>query len=1003
MASYIPQLTDTGLQTDKYVPNYEFLQTNLQKKETQYIQGQQQVASDYSAILNAPITNEENKAVKQDYLKTIQEGLKKVATTDLSLPKNVTQAENLYAPFWQDNELLTDISYTKKLESQFQRARSDEKAKDKDIRDSYNPDSIVRLQWAQQDLRKAKRGDGSISGIEVPEYTPYIDPLTLVNEFNEASGFEGITTQRRVGATLITTKNGPAAEPDLETRVNGILGDKLNHQFAQRGYNIFRSQMKVIEEKHPDYDREHILKEMVTGHYNRYIQVNYDKPIEKAQDLIQTAANGINDIRAKKNISAEDQKAINNFQEQIDQANRLMQGKVAQKQKELLNKDGSVKTASDIFPDFIKNPEHYYGALERADHIEQIAHTLASDYSYKEELDPVYKFNTETNIHNKELYYRGVEAANTAQNNIWQHQDRLAGFDNALTIAAMNSDGSNGTAGGGAGFNLNPSVGLRNEGPSTTTVEHLESAGTNLIDDTNNALLTMNKGLFSSGITNSLLTRLGIPDEDVRLFNGFMSKRYTPEGYGDKNLKYGKGERQAFEKITQTLKSKGYIKGEGKSGDEVIDGIGQYLLNELTGAKAIKAPAGNPQELAADRSNLATIYGQWSNVMEAKAKFEGLQKATADFVKGTIATPTGQKTYSKLLNDQKTGLANVSDVMQRMPKTLKVQDPATGTIKVLTGKDLADAYLHKSLSVTDNTLSFNNNTYSILEMDGQPNIVFHEGADYGGSSYRFYDHMISKVLPRYGSYTERDNLNSSLFKNVPATLDPYKDKTGAIGNRMSWPIGRKGGGKNEALIAEALNPNAMLDGKMYYSSGEEITPEDMQKVKAYLHSDEKIVSSKIQSHLNNVSSYHAQSVEIQLPTDKELGTASSQTITIPIKKNAPGTLLSSIPNSNGISVWDKIGRGETITASPWDKVAGIDYELALENPNDLSTYVFKWSTTEVDPVTGKEKMVPQRSEKVDVSKATPDQIMNVINTKKTKALEYLWISRDNYNKKHPAR
>lgn len=79
MASYIQGLSDNpqSFNTPLYQPDLNWLSGAMQKKADQYQQGVAQVASGYSAILNAPLTDEGNKVKRAEYLKIAQEGLKK--------------------------------------------------------------------------------------------------------------------------------------------------------------------------------------------------------------------------------------------------------------------------------------------------------------------------------------------------------------------------------------------------------------------------------------------------------------------------------------------------------------------------------------------------------------------------------------------------------------------------------------------------------------------------------------------------------------------------------------------------------------------------------------------------------------------------------------------------------------------------------------------------------------------------------------------------------------
>jgi len=83
MATFLQGVTDS-LQTPTPQFDYSFLAANQQKKESQYMQGLSEVSAGYNAILNAQVTNDQNKTVKEQYIQTASAGLKKLSTIDRS-------------------------------------------------------------------------------------------------------------------------------------------------------------------------------------------------------------------------------------------------------------------------------------------------------------------------------------------------------------------------------------------------------------------------------------------------------------------------------------------------------------------------------------------------------------------------------------------------------------------------------------------------------------------------------------------------------------------------------------------------------------------------------------------------------------------------------------------------------------------------------------------------------------------------------------------------------
>jgi hypothetical protein len=60
MAQYFPYIPETMPEPVLYTPDFNFLNSALQKKDMMFEQGVSQAASAYNAVLNAPLSNKNN-------------------------------------------------------------------------------------------------------------------------------------------------------------------------------------------------------------------------------------------------------------------------------------------------------------------------------------------------------------------------------------------------------------------------------------------------------------------------------------------------------------------------------------------------------------------------------------------------------------------------------------------------------------------------------------------------------------------------------------------------------------------------------------------------------------------------------------------------------------------------------------------------------------------------------------------------------------------------------
>src|SRR4051812_19976960 len=138
MSTFIPNVTDQIPDLPLYQPNFGFYQQMMQRKNQQYEQGYSQVRSAYDSILNAPLTNTQNIAARDGYLKQAQQQLKNLSSVDLSLQQNVDAADNVFAPFWQDDKMLTDRAFTSYANQEMQKGFRLRDSQKKEDRDQYS-------------------------------------------------------------------------------------------------------------------------------------------------------------------------------------------------------------------------------------------------------------------------------------------------------------------------------------------------------------------------------------------------------------------------------------------------------------------------------------------------------------------------------------------------------------------------------------------------------------------------------------------------------------------------------------------------------------------------------------------------------------------------------------------------------------------------------------------------------------------------------------------------
>ena len=173
MATY-PQ----GITT--FIPSYQpfqldwnVLARNVQLKQTKYDKNWQKLNNIYGALYNSQVSNPESMKVRDNLLKQIDFDVRRVSGLDLSLQSNVTQAEQIFKPFYENKNLIADIVKTKEYNNAVAYGQSLKTSKNKDERDMYWGGGFEYLNNRMEEF-KALPFD-QISGFGNFKYTRYVN------------------------------------------------------------------------------------------------------------------------------------------------------------------------------------------------------------------------------------------------------------------------------------------------------------------------------------------------------------------------------------------------------------------------------------------------------------------------------------------------------------------------------------------------------------------------------------------------------------------------------------------------------------------------------------------------------------------------------------------------------------------------------------------------------------------------------------------------------------
>lgn len=250
MATYIKGVTDEFGEIVPYTPNWQFLTAVYATGQARYDRGFNMVKNLYNSVLNSSLTNGENEQFRSDMFRKLQKSLHSVAGVDLSNPTNVMRAKSLLDPISQDEDLIYDIQATRHHQQQKSIMEQYKNSTDPEKRALYSDYSAMDIAFAEEDLRNAKRGDGSIQSVTPRDFTPFEDVNKYLREAAKEAGL-GIkytTKDPKNPAYLYKIENGQKAYMPFTSWAMSVMGNRFDRQFdvmgRVSGENKIRSMMK---------------------------------------------------------------------------------------------------------------------------------------------------------------------------------------------------------------------------------------------------------------------------------------------------------------------------------------------------------------------------------------------------------------------------------------------------------------------------------------------------------------------------------------------------------------------------------------------------------------------------------------------------------------------------------------------------------------------------------------------------------------------------------------
>jgi len=295
-ATFIPQL-------QPYQPDLNLYSNLIQNKQTQYDSNWQSLNKVYGQYFYADLTRDKN-IKKRDYLvDQINFNVGRIAGLDLSLQQNVSQATQVFKPFYEDKNLMKDMAWTKNYNRQIGRAEALQGSSDEKDRAQFWDPGLREMQYRKEEFKEST--DDKAMSMQDVLYTPYVNIQNKALELAKQYGNIESVNFSDDGRWVIKKTNGQILEEPLQKLFEANLGNDPQVQA------IYKTQSYVNRK---DYA------------YSNAAQFNGDKNAAEMKYL-ENNYNILKDISKKRYKQLEERSTvydnkIKNLQKQINAGNK---------------------------------------------------------------------------------------------------------------------------------------------------------------------------------------------------------------------------------------------------------------------------------------------------------------------------------------------------------------------------------------------------------------------------------------------------------------------------------------------------------------------------------------------------------------------------------------------------------------------------------------------------------------------------------------------------------
>ncbi len=296
MATYPQGITSFIPSYQPFQLDWNVLSRNLQLKQNKYDQNWNQLNNVYSRLYSAQVSNPESQKVKDNLLKQIDFNVHRVTGLDLSLKQNVTQAQQIFKPFYQNPNLMADIVKTNQYNTEYSKGKSLATSKTKAQQDMYWGGGLQYLNNKMEEFKETPFDQ--LSSFEKFEYVPYVNTDKVMREIQKEMG--NVKVMQRNGAYWVTTQNGEFLKEPLQRRFRQALASdpRVMDVYRVEAYNAGQADIRGKMSQDANMSRQD-AERLYLNEQTTTLRDQQQKQLDKIISEKKTVQNKVDNLRVK--------------------------------------------------------------------------------------------------------------------------------------------------------------------------------------------------------------------------------------------------------------------------------------------------------------------------------------------------------------------------------------------------------------------------------------------------------------------------------------------------------------------------------------------------------------------------------------------------------------------------------------------------------------------------------------------------------------------------------